>query len=131
MKAIIMELGMVGQAADLIRRRLFPDSPDNDHRSEKVLTEELTILLSLYLNLNLSDIDIDYLDECDYYYECAVCFDDLIENALWKRYGQLPLKRIEVLDASGVVVLWPDQPKPEPVRHEHFKQTGTWQRRIL
>lgn len=131
MKAIVLELGMVGRAGDVVRRQLFPDIPAGDDHLEKMLAEELTILLSIYLNLNLSEVDVDYVDECDYYHECAICFDDLVESRLWNHFGKLPLKRIEVMDASGVVVVWPEPPKQELVRHVRTKPTYYWQHRLL
>lgn len=119
MKAIIIELGPVEHAVDVIKRALYPDLPTSPD-SETVIREELGLLLSIFLNVGLRyyDFDVDY--ECDYYEECEEIFRQLDDDRVWNQFSHLPFDRLEVLDTIGSVVLWLDtrsKETPQNVGH--------------
>lgn len=119
MKVILLELPPLVSVVKILHRHLFPDTPAS-RDVQRVLLEELSLLLGLYLGLvedyESEGMDYQYFDECDYFEECEPFFMDLLKHHNWQVHDHLQpsFNRIEALSTNGLLAIHLTPPKRTP-----------------
>lgn len=107
-KKFIFELPTLQHTSNTIHRHLFPDTPLSSADVRRVIIEETSLLLSLYLGI-YEDHDVldisQYIDECDYFQECLELLEELTSDPVWAKHQHLRLHRLEVLTPNGLVMV--------------------------
>lgn len=119
-RVFLLEAKEIRHAVDIVRRGLIPDAPI-DRVIERMLLEETSLLLSLYMGLvDTQVMREDYFDVCDYYEECFDCFYELERRRDWASLKDFPIELVEVHNRLGLTAL---HLLNKGMADEHLRQT--------